>query len=85
MRLSVSDVTRIAHEALQAASPALQVAGVTLGGKNSLYVEILVNIEGCHEGPCRLQVGAFRDMEASTLRDEIAGRVRAHQDTVNRS
>jgi len=82
--LTVADVTRIAAEAVAGASPALQVAGVTLGGKDSVYVEILINIEGCHDGPCRLQVGAFRDVEAATLRHEIALKVREHQRTLER-
>ena len=77
--LTVDTVTRIAREAARAISPALQVVGITLGGgASSDYVEILVNVSGCRQTPCQVEVGAFRDVEESALHAEIAGKLRDH-------
>lgn len=79
MSLSASDVTRIANDAVRATSTELQVVGVTLGGSDSDYVEVLINIHGCHSGPCRIQVGAFRDAGAAALREQITRQLEEHR------
>ena len=77
--LSVDAVTRIAKDAARAASPTLEVVGITLGGgASSDYVEILVNINGCRESPCQIQVGAFRDVGEPALLAEIERKLRDH-------
>ena len=77
--LSVDTVTRIAKEAARAASPTMQVVGITLGGgASSDYVEILVNISGCREAPCQIEIGAFRDVAEPALHAEIERKLRDH-------
>ena len=79
MPLSIDDVTRIAKEAAGAASPSLQVVGVTLGGSaDSQYVEVLINIDGCQAAPCRIELGVFRNLPEAMLREELAGKLREH-------
>lgn len=79
MSLTVDAVTRIAKEAAQAASPALEVMGITLGGgADSDYVEILININGCRRTPCQIEVGAFRDVGEAILFAEIERKLRDH-------
>ncbi len=79
MSLSAADVTRIANDAVRETSAELQVVGVTLGGSDSDYVEVLINIHGCHSGPCRIQVGAFRGAGAAALHEQIARQLQEHQ------
>ena len=79
MSLTIDDVTRIAKEAAGAVSPALQVAGVTLGGSaDSDYIEILLNVDGCRTPPCQLEVGVFRNLPEPSLRDEVMRKLRQH-------
>lgn len=75
MPLSVTEVTRIAGEAARAASPSLEVAGVSMSG-GSGYSEVLVTIRGCRAEPCQVAVGVFRDMPEAELRDEITASLR---------
>ena len=77
--LTLDEVTRIAKDAARAESPSLRIAGVTFGGSaDSDYVEILVNIEGCRQSPCQLQMGTFRDLSEAALREEITRKLRDH-------
>ena len=79
MSLTVDAVTRIAKEAAHAASPALEVMGITLGGgASSEYVEILINVNGCRSMPCQIEVGAFRDVAEAILFAEIERKLRDH-------
>ena len=70
--LNVNEVTRIAAEAAREMSPRLQVVGVTFGAGDGDYAEILIDIEGCQNEPCRVSVGVFRNSTESELHDEIA-------------
>ena len=70
--LNVTDVTRIATEAAHELSPRLQVVGVMFGQRSGDYAEILIDIEGCQNEPCRVSVGVFRNSTESELHDEIA-------------
>jgi hypothetical protein len=77
--LTYDDVTRIAREGARAASPSLQVVGVTLGGSSdSEYVEILINIDGCSSPPCQVELGVFRNLPEAQLRDEVTRKLRDH-------
>ena len=79
MALTIDDVTRIAKEGAQAVSVSMQVAGVTLGGgADSEYVEILINIHGCHTPPCQVELGVFRNSSEAQLRDEVTRKLRDH-------
>ena len=79
MSLTIDDVTRIAKDAARAASPSLQVAGVTLGGgADSEYVEILVNVDGCITPPCQVEVGVFRNLPEAQLREEVTRKLLDH-------
>jgi hypothetical protein len=76
----VEDVTRIAREAAREQSPTVKVAGVVLGAGGSDYVEILVNLEGCHAGPCQFSLGVFRNASEHDLRNAVAEQLRRHLD-----
>ena len=79
MTLTMDEVNRIAGLAANEASPALQLAGVTLGGTpGGAYVEILVNITGCRTDACQIEVGAFRDVTPEALRAQILEKLRDH-------
>jgi hypothetical protein len=79
MALTVDEVTRIAGDAARTVSPALEVVGVTLGGgADSKYIEVLININGCRSSPCRIEVGAFRDVADRVLQEDITRKLREH-------
>jgi hypothetical protein len=67
--LDVSDVMRIAQQAVREQSLPLDVVGV---------VEILVNIDGCAVEPCRFAIGAFRGESEATLLHELETQLRRH-------
>jgi hypothetical protein len=73
----VDDVTRIAREAASEHSHAIKIAGVVLGGEGN-YVEILVNLEGCHAEPCQLSLGVFRNASESMLKNAVSEQLRRH-------
>jgi hypothetical protein len=80
--LTVDAVTRLAKNAARAASPALEVVGVTLGGgADSGYVEILLTIRGCRTAPCQLEIGAFRHVAEAAFEEDLTGRLRDHMAT----
>lgn len=79
MALTMDQVTRLAEIAAADVSPALKVAGVTLGGTaDGAYVEVLVNITGCQTGACQVSIGAFRDVTSTQLQQQIADKLRIH-------
>ena len=75
--LEITDVTRIATEAARQLSPRLHVIGVTSGGGDD-YTEVVIDITGCQQGPCRMSLGVFRNMSASDLHDDIADQLERH-------
>jgi hypothetical protein len=75
--LDVSDVMRIAQQAVREQSLPLDVVGV-VGSSGGDYVEILVNIEGCACEPCRFAMGAFRGESETTLLQELETQLRRH-------
>ena len=77
--LSVFEVTRIANAAAAETSPDLEVVGVTFGDTDGGYVELLINITGCHADPCRIQLGVFRNAGPDALRAEIMQKLREHR------
>jgi hypothetical protein len=79
MSLSIDEVTVIARRAAATISPSLSVSGVTLaGGEGSEYVEILMSVDGCDVPPCRVVVGAFRDVDPGRLEATVADALRTH-------
>jgi hypothetical protein len=50
--------------------------GLTTPG--SEYVEVVVNVEGCHEDPCQLQLSVFRNVDVATLRKQISDQLGRH-------
>jgi hypothetical protein len=75
--LDVSDVMRIAQQAVREQSLPLDVVGV-VGSAGGDYVEILVNIDGCAVEPCRFAIGAFRGESEATLLHELETQLRRH-------
>ena len=75
-QLHVSDVTRIARQAVFDQALPLEVVGVLRSGPGSGYVEILVNFDGCTGDPCQFLIGVFRNLSESALVTDIASRLR---------
>ena len=79
MALTMDEVTEIAEIAAREASPALNVAGVTLSGPgDGAYIEVLVNITGVTTGASQVSVGAFRDVPSSELQQQLTQKLRTH-------
>jgi len=70
--LNASSITQITRDIVRDHGLPLDVIGVVLGGGDSDYVEILMNIEGCSDEPCQLSVGVFRDCSEAVLTHDIA-------------
>jgi hypothetical protein len=75
--LTVIEVTEIAGEAARHVSADFRVIGVTIGGGGD-YVEVLLNIEGCHQAPCQLSLGVFRNHTKSAVRLSLEAKLRLH-------
>jgi hypothetical protein len=76
----VTDVTRIARQAVREQSLPIHIVGAVLGTGGSDYVEILVNIMGCADDPCQISLGVFRNVSEASLMGEISTRLRRHLD-----
>jgi len=74
----VEDVTRIAREAAREQTQTVKVAGVVLSAGGSDYIEILVNLEGCHPEPCQFSLGVFRNVSEAALKTAVAEQLRSH-------
>jgi hypothetical protein len=77
-QLTVDAITRIATEVALEHSPPVRVFGTVLTTPGSEYVEVVVNIEGCHEDPCQLQLSVFRNVDVATLRKQISDQLGRH-------
>jgi len=76
--MNATNIARIARAAAGIASSRLQVLGVTINAGGSTYVEILLEIRGCHADACQLVVGVFRDVPESTLQSAIVSELSQH-------
>lgn len=76
--LTVTDVRRIATEAARAQSANVQIVGVTVGGAEGDYAEVIIDIAGCRKMPCRVSLSVFRDVSAAALQQEITDKLRTH-------
>ncbi len=76
--MNVTDVTRIAQEAVNAQSSKLRVMGVTMGNGDGNYAEVIIDLEDCGTQPCRMSVGIFRNASEDTVRGEIVKRLERH-------
>ena len=80
MKLSATDVSRIASRAAGTVSADLSVTGVTISGADSGYTEVYVTFIGCHVEPCQVTLSVFRDVSEDVLRGEITAKLQAHRD-----
>jgi hypothetical protein len=76
--LNAADLSRIAGDAARLESPDLRVVGVILGAARGEYVEVILNVEGCHTAPCQVIVSTFRNLPEEELRTEISRQLRRH-------
>jgi hypothetical protein len=74
--LKMTDVTRIATEAVGQLSPRVRVVGVTRGAADGDYAEVVVDVMEGYEEPSRLSLSVFRNTSPSSLRHEIADKLR---------
>jgi hypothetical protein len=70
--LEVSEVARVAADAVRETSSCLTVIGTTIPAGGSDYVEVLLDIEGVETPSRRLLVGVFRNVSESTLRSHLS-------------
>ena len=83
MSLSLDAITEISRTVALEHGQTIQIAGVsaTEGGGNRS--EILITLNGCHEGPCRLLLNVDRadgqEFESS-LRAQLLEALRKHAD-----
>jgi len=78
LSLNVTDVTRLAQEAVSAQPAKLRVMGVTMGNGDGDYAEVIIDLEDCGKQPCRMSVGVFRNAPEDTVRGEIVKRLERH-------
>lgn len=76
--LTVSEISRIAKAAARRASPQLEVIGVTINAGGSKYVEIVVDIRGCHRESCQVVLGLFRNGPEAEIDRDITEQLREH-------
>jgi hypothetical protein len=76
--LHVTDVTRIAREAVRQQSPDVAVVGVTAGDRNGNYAEVIIDIGNGRSEPRRISVGVFRNAPEQEVRQEIAASMHRH-------
>ena len=60
MPLPLEDITRIARAVALAYRRELEVVAVTPSAGGSDRVELLIDVMGCHEGPCRISLNLNR-------------------------
>lgn len=76
--LTVTEISRIAKAAARRASPQLEVIGVTINAGGSSYVEIVVDIRGCHRDACQVVLGLFRNQPEAAIDRAITEQLREH-------
>ena len=76
--MNATDIARIARAAARRASPQLDLVGVTINAGGTAYVEILLEIRGCHADSCQVVVGVFRDVPEATLESDISAQLTQH-------
>ena len=76
--MSVTEISGIARAAAQRTSPQLNVVGVTINAGGSDYVEIVVDIRGCHRESCQIVIGVFRNVTEAALESAISEQLRQH-------
>lgn len=83
MALSLDAIAEISRTVALEHGRDLQVAGVTSTDGGSERSEILITLNGCHEGPCRLLINVDRadgqEFETS-LRAQLVEALRKHAD-----
>lgn len=80
MKLSATDVSRIASQVVQDMACDMSVTGVAISGGDTGYTEVHVSIVGCHAEPCHLILSVFRDVSEDTLRRDLMTNLRTHLD-----
>ena len=77
--LTVADVQRVAHETVQQDAPGYEVVGVHVTERDGDYTEVIVRVVDCDREPCVVTVGVFRGAAEATLRNELAGKLKARE------
>jgi hypothetical protein len=76
--MSMTEISRIARRAAGRTSPQLNVVGVTINAGGSDYVEIVVDVRGCHRESCQILLGVFRNVAEGALEAAISDQLRQH-------
>ena len=77
----VSDVARVAIDAVRESSSGLTVIGTTIPAGGSDYVEVLLDVEGAETSSRRLLVGVFRNVPEPALRADLSSQLREQLST----
>jgi hypothetical protein len=76
--MKTSDVQRIAIEVAQEQGDRLKVEGAVPAEGETAYTEIILTIRGCQDEPCQVVIGVNRDASESSVRTNVAERLRDH-------
>ena len=76
--LDLAELTRAAQEVAASQTPKLTVVGILLRSRESDYVELLLNIDGCRREPCQLEVGMFRNVTEAAMKQVLSQKLRQH-------
>ena len=74
MSLALAEMTDLSRSIARELAGDFRVAAVTATDGGSERAEIVVAIEGCHDGPCRFVVNVTRS-ERSTFENELRAKL----------
>jgi hypothetical protein len=78
VRVSLKTVSDIANVVAREQNDRLEVVGVSPGGGDGAYTEIMIVVNGCRRNPCNISLGVLRDVSEAELRSTIAEKLREH-------
>ena len=81
LTLTADELTTIIHDVAQGQGRTLHVHSVAATDGGSGRAEILVTVDGCHEGPCRLLLNVTRESTsefAAEFRTKLASALERH-------
>jgi hypothetical protein len=82
MSVTIHELSAISRTVALEHGRALQVSGVTLSDGGNDRVEVIVSINGCHDGECRFVVNVTRadgDAFEREFRSKLHDAIRKHQ------
>jgi hypothetical protein len=76
--LSLDAIAEIAEDVARTQELRTEVVGVTPGGHDGSYAEVILTVLDCSADPCRLLVGVERHASTHEVRRKIAAALHQH-------